>query len=353
MKNFWYDDPKDSGTGGFDKFARDALTGSPLLAFERGFIGGSPFVSYHLVAEPDGPVRNAILTVDGGGCAFMHKAVSGSSYGYSVLGDKWTGSIFDATMEGFLGGRIGQATPTTVKKIPVDPMVGASWTVSDHWVVQEKFDRVAYSWDLTESHVAYSPKDDPGYAAGHTTTWGKEIFVQVGGLESSGIVTWNVEQGMRPLLRWPGDHTRGAAGWGTDGTDMVWWYGEGKQPGEEKYPKNSVMTAPFTTDAAVAHATAKRLRSDIGGMSQIPYAVGCGYAVRTTVKAAPLNKALLVVRLSDGAGWVLPGQGGAGLLWHEPLGVTCDEVFLEAGFNYSMRIVRLRFDSLGAPSPPD
>jgi len=307
----------------------------------------------HLVAETDGPVKNAILRVNGGGCAVMDRVIADNRYGYSMLGDQWSGSaVSEATVEGFLGGVLDTPTPTATKKIPRDKQAGSSWTVSDQWIVQEKFDRIAYSWDFSESHIAYTPKDF-GYAAGETTAIGKYVFTLVGGLSSSGIVVWDKDNGARPFLFWPGDGTRGVAGWGTDQKDMVWWQGEGKQPSDETYPKNSVMTAPYTPDPATAQAGAKRLRSDIGGMSQDPYAVGCGFAARTTYQPPPVNNALEVVRLSDGAAWILYGTGGAGILWDKALGVTCDEVFLEVAVHYDIRIVRLRLDSLGDPLPPD
>jgi hypothetical protein len=351
MKTFW-NDSGNASLGIFSRFSRDKQSGAPLLAFARIDVGGINYIRYHLVAEPDGAIRHALLAVDGGGCDVLHRAISDNRFGYSMLGDQWSGSaVYDATVEGFLGGVVGTAIPTAVKKLPLDPQGGSSWSVSDQWVIRESFDRIAYSWDFSESHVAYTPKDT-GYAAGETTAIGKYIFVLVGGMASSGIVVWDPDHGMRPFLFWPGDGTRGAAAWGTDQKDMVWWQGEGKQPSDQVYPKKSVMIAPFTTDPAIAQATAKRVRSDIGGMTQKPYAVGCGYAVRTTVQPPPVNNALQVTRLSDGAAWILYGDAPA-IIWDTALGVTCDEAFLEVAVHGDIRIVRLRLDSLGEPLPPD
>ncbi|MBK8997934.1 MAG: hypothetical protein IPM35_19595 [Myxococcales bacterium] len=93
---------------------------------------------------------------------------------------------------------------------------------------------------------------------------GDAVFWEVGGLEKHGVVAWTQASGRQTLIRWLGDYTQGAGNFNTDGTDMVWTYGEGKAPDDWEYPKRSIMTAPFTTDPAVRKANEKRLRSDRG-----------------------------------------------------------------------------------------
>jgi len=207
---------------------------------------------------------------------------------------------------------------------------------------------------MKTSHPVYSPADDPeGLSNGEMVVWGKDIFIGIGGLEPHGVVSWNLDQGVQPLLRWPGDHTRAASLLGTDGKDMVWWYGEGKNLGETVFPKRSVMTAPYTTDPAVIQTTAKRLRSDPAGLDYpATWAVGCGYAARAGFVDG-LNWELSVVRIQDGASWILPGTIDGTSIWAYAMGVTCDEVFVLWGSQGIQNIVRLRLDSLGPPLTPD
>jgi hypothetical protein len=58
---------------------------------------------------------------------------------------------------------------------------------------------------------------------------------------------------------------------------------------------------------------------------------------------------LLIVRLSDGAAWMLAGTDPMTYTM-EPVGLTCDEVFFADPLN---RVVRVRLDSLGPGLPPD
>ena len=170
----------------------------------------------------------------------------------------------------------------------------------------------------------------------------------------SGIMSWNIVDGARPLLRWYGDWTRGAGMFGTDGTDMVWEYCEGKEPWQDSsaYQDCSIMTAPYTTDPAVAQAKARRLRSDPGGFWVYPYAVGCGYAARPV---SINGNDLLVVRLSDGVSWIL--YGGADpqqFSYGHPIGISCEDVYVTALLvPEPKQILRIPLASLGPGIPPD
>src|SRR5690606_30746901 len=89
---------------------------------------------------------------------------------------------------------------------------------------------------------------------------------------------------------------------GTDGVDLVWSEGEGKEPHESQsaFPIRRIMTAPFTSDPA--SLMPRRLRSQPGQVAQVrPWVVGCGYAAMDNGGAQKL-----VVRLSDGWMWNVP-----------------------------------------------
>jgi hypothetical protein len=63
-------------------------------------------------------------------------------------------------------------------------------------------------------------------------------------------------------------------------------------------------------------------------------------------------RSMSVVRLSDGASWLIADQ------WPifkpaSPVGLTCEEVFILGEYGGRYNIARFRLDSLGPPIPPD
>ncbi len=184
------------------------------------------------------------------------------------------------------------------------------------------------------------------------------MFSRVSSGARCGVMSWNVEHGSRPLLRWYGDTTHGAGNFGADGTDMVWTYSTGAKACNTDPPNPEVWTAPYTTDPAVVSSSAHRLRADVRGMSPNPYAVGFGYAMRPIDFGDPPTNALFVVRLSDGVGWPIPGTpDGTRLSWTTALGFTQTELFVAANMQnngiVAQTIVRIRLDSLGPGVPAD
>ena len=135
-----------------------------------------------------------------------------------------------------------------------------------------------------------------------------------------------------------------AANLGTDGIDMVWSEGEGKEPGQTsaEFPIRRIMTAPFTSDPD--QLDARRLREQPGKVSQVwPWVVGCGFG------AFDNQGQKLVVRLSDGWMWTVPTFPG----FSRPIGVTCEHVILRATLPTHSTLVRIRLDSLGPGLEPD
>jgi len=130
---------------------------------------------------------------------------------------------------------------------------------------------------------------------------------------------------------------------------MVWINAEGNLgKGSYDFAKCTTMTAPYTTDPAVAQATARALRTEECAVSpdQI-YAVGCGYGAHYA------KDGLRIVRLSDGAGWFLPNLPEPDkwqFNWGRAMGMTCDEMFLTIP-TYKENFVRIKLSSLGEPEP--
>jgi hypothetical protein len=342
MKHAWNEDG--IAIGIFPKM--DTSGDVPLIAFSRLWVDGDIDRAWRLVAEPDGAIRTAMLQVNAAKkeCGISEEAVNEGRYLFRTR--------YGDVEEGFLAGPAKHGPAETVLHQEQDPNVLSAWSISEDWIVQRRGDRIAWTWDLQTQHMVHTGAKDPDGLRGFlTTVIGKDVFVQVGDSLPRGVVTWNLEQGSRPLIRWVGDATRGAGMFGTDGKDMVWTYVEGPL-GDYKYEKMDVMTAPYTTEASQVQA--RCLRSDVKAFDPHSWVVGCGYAARPAGLGEPYHASLHVVRLADGHGWLLSGNlEPPRMQWSIPLGITCDELFTTVSIEYRTRIVRIRLDSLGPGTPPD
>ncbi len=340
------------GIAGFPSFSLDPVTGAALLQFTRIFVDGDIDVSYRLVAEADGVVRNAILKLDtnNNDCGYLVEGLHGSLFAQGI--HTKTGAIVDggpADEWGFLGGPIDERRPKAFR--PPDPTRPSGWYISNQWVVQLVDGRhEAWTWDFKQSHIAYAAQG--GLPPFKATVIGGDVFSRIGTSNYCGVMSWNLEKGSRPLLLWPGDTTHGAGNFDTDGKDMVWTYSAGPKGCGVDASNPEVWTAPYTTDPDVLAATARRLRKDRGGIGVDPFAVGSGYAMRTVGTGG-----LLVIRLADGFVTFLNDKPeGTNLRWGDVLGITSEELFVtlyyEEGFA-GETIARIRIDSLPFDLPPD
>lgn len=254
--------------------------------------------------------------------------------------------------EAVLAGNVGNV-PDTVRQYPLEDLF-AEYRVSSTWLVRWRAGLAGQLWGSTDTVVIQKAAQDPeGEPPLSVRARGDAVFWEVGGLKKHGVVAWTQASGQQNLIRWLGDYTQGAGNFNTDGTDMVWTYGEGKAPDDWEYPKRSIMTATFTTDPAVRKATEKRLRSDPGQLSVFPFGIGCGYAAREYSTSDSTE--LLVVRLSDGLSWIVKAPPfSSGVQFMSVLGLTCEEVFVKVQFPDEVNaIVRIRLDSLGPGIAPD
>ena len=220
----------------------------------------------------------------------------------------------------------------------------------------QTFGRAASDWTLSSWQQVHEASADPeGLPAWETLVRGKHVLFNVSQGGRTYVMSWDPEHGERPLLRWYGDPLQGAGNLGSDGKDMVWTYAVRKVASTHyTFDEFTMMKGPHTTDPAVLQAAAKPVRPEYDPVffPGAAYAVGCGYAAHATK-----GSHLVVVRLSDGAGWVvkrLPQPDTD--KWHfgQALGVTCDEVFVRAavGMPNIASIARISIASLGAPNLP-
>jgi hypothetical protein len=326
--------------------------GTPVLGFIRSAWGE---YLMDLVAKVDGPVHMAILQTGPSlwtsdpRCILTFEDLNERKYVLGARGDGVSGNIYDSPHQGALGGEIDQPRPTVLAHYQVEGL-GYNWRASASWVgrVNANDLRVFVSpWSMAEDFLVTSPPADPDNL--HLGEWfllGDAMFWGTSTLKIDGINVWDQAAGARPFIRWVGDYTKGAADLGTDGIDMVWTYGE-KQPNDTVYDPRSVMTAPFTTDAAALEP--RRLRSQPDSSHGInPWKVGCGYAAHF---GSPSR--VFLVRLADGVAWSVP-SAPPDLDWHAPIGITCDELFIHGvTTNGRTTYFRVRLDSLGPGLPPD
>jgi hypothetical protein len=303
-----------------------------------------------VVADIDGPVRSAMMMPLYGkdwvlqGCKLHNEAIGEGKYLLKVYGKSSAHS--EPTKDvGVIAGPIGLLHPPVIARYENEDPQG--WACGANWLAKEtsSFVLTAHPWDMSEEIFVTSAATDPEHLhAIQLVVSGDALFWTTSASYTGGINVWDPLGGTRPFIRWVGDYTRGAAALATDGVDMVWLQGEGKDPNSPYYPTLSVMTAPFTTDPDALEP--RRLRSHT--YSAFPFdqiKVGCGHAVTEG------GNVVAVVRLSDGWAWHLPDSAVQDFAI--PVGVTCEDVFVAADIEGTVTVARIRLDSLGPGLPPD
>jgi hypothetical protein len=192
--------------------------------------------------------------------------------------------------------------------------------------------------------------------AGHKVIpQGDDIFIQIGEIHTGGVAIWTEAEGTKPLILWPAN-TRTVHHFDTDGKHHVWTEAEGWNNSTTTFAQADVFVAPYTLDQAKVTQTRKKLTKDLNVLSGTPWKVGCGYAARKLAASTPLSNSLMVVRLSDGTSWLLPG-GDPSQPWRydflNAFGITCTHVYTTVALpSGAPTIARIRLDSLGPGTPP-
>ncbi len=320
--------------------------GFPLYGRMWSAAGDKPVV-YGSAALLDPPVplmgAHAVVTVDGEVLrAFLpayKPAVPGElHWGYSPdwLGDGvWqlgispTGPCGGGS-SGLLAMRMEDQYPKVTLHVPCAGDTNSNWAVSPKHIFRMQGPIERYTWDGEGPFPVYTPAMDPdGLPAYFRDTLGDTLFLKVNSGGKAGVLAWTEEDGLRPVLRWPGTFEHFAVRFGTDGTDMVWVEGVGKQKSTYIAEKMTLMTAPYSLDAATLEATKREIGPDPiqSGGGTFPVAVGCGHAATLFVTPAGPTQSvgLLIVRLSDGMRWTVKGNVPAYPI--NGVGVTCDYVY--------------------------
>ncbi len=329
--------------------------GPPVLGIQRrGLDAPQPFL-LKVIADADGLVHFAMLKMWTGGqlesspgCILIQHSLNEGKFIYSILGDDAKGKWTKSGHKGALGGSIDDLHPKVLASYY--DSLEHDWSASSTRIYRYNFSELAYPWDMKTSTVVAAAGSDPnGLQMGaQPLAVGDNFFWMSDSSYTAAIDSWNPVDGRRSLVRYSGDLTRAAGNLGTDGTTLVWTYGEGKKPNESTnlFPTRSIMASPFTTDAA--KLTPKRLRSDPVLGIGLQFQVGCGRAAH-----GGSSQPVVVVSLKDGMSWLLPKESPPD---YDPLivlGLTCEHVYLYGEFGGRFTIARIKLSSLGPGIPAD
>jgi hypothetical protein len=326
--------------------------GKLVLPFGRFTDNGIEFV----VAEPDGPVRHAVLSTR------VDRCLAGAT---RTHGDRFVARVYDSQVDGKLGEKGGGAIGGNLDDLGFHVVLnakdtlGRSFYASDTGAIELITGWTLRRYDWTTSQLLGTVPSTGGAQTDIVTAAPGNVFFWVSSSSLAYEKVWTADGGVRDHLRYVGDPSKGVGPIGTDGTDMVWVRGSGRQGSSGAYPTLDVMTAPFTTDASTVQE--RRLRSEGGPVLGDAWVVGCGYAAHSTF-SVPNEEGILIVRLSDGRAWRFTGPNigpNSDLwLWGEPLALTCTELFANVIVKSSpsvwwFNVARVRLDSLGPGLPPD
>jgi len=331
-------------------FATDSAGTTRLLLGRKAINGYGDAQSYFdwVVGDVDGELDFALRNPWPFNCGAFIGNLSNDTFALSLYGPNK-----DYDIDALLIGRVGSLTPEMPYHNQAEGQ--SAWYAGSEWVVKLDYGSqlLLLPHDFSSQVPLYNPGMNPDGAGFSPKPWfiGRDVLFQTGNYVTASIWAYDDVRGTHPLIAYPGDTTRGAINLGTDGEDLVWTLGEGKEENAfGLYPEVSIMTAPYTTDPAALEP--RRLRNDLSlgiGTHELQFAVGCGHAGRVLANGQDAE----IVRLSDGAGWVL--QGSDDWRWQRVLGFTCDELFI-AVHNRAIKkfnVARLPLAALGEPLPPD
>jgi len=317
--------------------------------------GGILYGYMGMTVEADGPVRQAFwrdylpeppghqITI-----GFRHPSAGKTSWAFV----EWVGN-YPYRKAPFGGDDTLLRPPILFDRMQSDPDVASVIPGMGFYLENSRQMRV-FKWDGTEMGIAayatsaYSPPQ-----------WvGDTLLFALQSSPNYRVLRWTEHDGTKILVGadFGQDDLRGAANPGSDGNDLVWFQGEGRDDDSAAYSTRWVMTSKFTTDPSeIRPRRLTRLSKGVIISGSLLPPVGCGYAAFRYDDGYPKpeERGLLVVRLSDGVSWKLPSLGpGDG--WFPAIAITCDEVFARySGPSARFETIRrVRLDSLGPGIPP-
>ncbi len=332
--------------------------GTPLIFFMRSSGAHEDTQNTILIAEVDGKVlfaASAAHRLTEGLRIRATAGFDGKRFGIGLRGGTLGSHSDESPVQGVAVGAVGELGLELFRNETIESAL--SWGVNSHYVertsaIEQTSD--VFPIDGGDPTRLYSLSDDPdGLQLAQPVLIGADAVWEIGSLRMTGILSYTPATGTQPLVRWKGDTTQGAYHIGTDGTDLVWTFGEEHEAGEGVYLKKTIMTAPYT--ASGDDLAPRALHSDPTYGYNAPFVVGCGYAAHDVGG----NGGLQIIRLSDGHSWNIGAESWKSV--GRIVGITCDEVFFalrnieddDPVYDETTAYARVRLDSLGDGTPSD
>lgn len=312
-----------------------------------------------MVAEADGPVLVAVREQVPNKCVLGETVANGDYYGYQVYDSEAKGEV-SSYGGGAIGGALDDLRPKVLRhyhdSFTRGFIAGAPGLLEVSGGLMSLF-----SWnDGSPIKDVWSSSRDNGLAQNYQFFFGSTLFWASDDDAINKQKVFTDVGGVKDLLSFGDDTTRGIADLGTDGQQLVWVEGTDRPQPNGVYPNVTAFVSPFTTEPAQIQKRA--LRSDLSGygFGTSPFVVGCGYATRSAEMKSDggFASGTQLIRLSDGYAWRLPDGPNVDWGWRRALAVTCDEVFILLAEKPTptapprTNIARVRIDSLGPPTPP-
>ncbi|MGE0320803.1 MAG: hypothetical protein AB7K71_31825 [Polyangiaceae bacterium] len=324
--------------GAFNYAWYDAANSRVLLSFGRTIPSVDP--RYRILADADGPVVNAALSVHpkNKACEVGPKPFASDHFLLNVI------PVVDGSYEGALVWPLGsKQAPKTIYLEGARP---SSFRVSDRYIVRWANGVFVRSWDSDTETNVLPPTDSP-LLLSNVFARDDAVFTTVTD-DAPGTQMWRESTGSVPFVRFDATSPRGASNLATDGRDWVWTEGTRANGGWENF---ELFTSPYSLDPTEVRAKARRLHSEPTGWASATYAptVGCGYRARVHITD---NYEVHVTRLSDGHRWILrsPDSTQVPFSLGPTLAISCDEVFIQAEPGM---LARIRLSDLGPGQPAD
>jgi len=295
----------------------------------------------YLISEVDGPMKVAVHGSLDRECLISGHSGNGSRYVFQLSERDSQGKW--AQQPAGIGGHVDELVPKKLLRKPY--AIAHTLEAGNAGLVDSSRGRLeVYSWTDPPTLV----RTIQGGGSYSFVKMHDDFFFWASDAPAATERIWTPEGGDQLLVGVASDVSRGAADLNTDGKDWVWGEGEGRT--NAGYPIVKIVTAPFTRDPSKLQK--RILRNDLGNgaFAANPFAVGHGYAAHVSSKNDALGA--MVVRLSDGSAWSLPGRPGPLPHFQDPLAITKDEVFFLVRDENGTNVYRVRLDSLGAFALP-
>ena len=351
------------------------ITGQYFEGATKGYVDGNgravlafamapDTIFQQVVAEADGNVLSSLIELHPDLCNTVTHDARDGYYAlrvYDAEANNWGAGGTSPFGGGSIGGAVTDLRPRVYTHYHKGDLYSRDYVASKLGLVEGELSAGGtfrlYDWTTGISQTIYQGNsegmdiNDPAPAA-------NAIFFDA---ELSDALlkeqVWTPDGGVNDIVAFGNDKSQGAGPLNSDGIDMVWSYGAGRDGSTGPYPTVFIMTSPFATRASDLQA--RRLRSEgpcIGTKTE-EFVVGCGYAAHPTCASLP-STGILIVRLSDGRSWPLVSNPtSTSWAYVAPLAITCDELFATVAERVSnasvANIVRVRLDSLGPGLPPD